>query len=114
MKTFFEFTQEPQNQMPPNQQANLPPTPQNNGGHDDEAFEDLSNTLQRIINQKLLPAIEKNRISKPKAMQLLSGLVSQVSNHTGLTTTNIRQATNTAIKTNSEPIGSPPLQPQAI
>lgn len=112
MKTFFEFTQEPQNQMPPNQQANLPP--QNMGGHDDETFEDLSNILQRIINQKLLPAIEKNRISKPKAMQLLSGLVSQVSNHTGLTSTNIRQATNTAIKTNAEPIGSPPLQPQAI
>ena len=111
MKSFIEFTQEPQSQMPPNQ-INTGPII-NSGENEDAVFEDLSNSLRKVLETKLFPALDKNKLNKQKAMQLLSGLVAEVANRYGLTGSNIRQAAQTGIKTNSEPT-MPPMQPQAV
>ena len=113
MKSFIEYTEEMQNgetqsQMPQNN------GPIVNGGseNEDQVFEDLSNTLRRVLETKLFPALDRNKLNKHKAMQLLSGLVAEVANRYGLNNTNVRQAANIGMKTNSEP-STPPMQPQA-
>ena len=111
MKSFIEFTQDTQSQKPPNQMNTGPIV--NNGENEDAVFEDLSNSLRRVLETKLFPALDKNKLNKQKAMQLLSGLVAEVANRYGLTGSNVRQATQNGMKTNSEPT-TVPMQPQAV
>lgn len=108
MKSFIEYAAEMQ-QSP--EMANGPVI---NGGveNEDKVFEDLSNTLRRVLETKLFPALDRNKLNKHKAMQLLSGLVAEVANRYGLSNSNVRQAANIGMNPNSEP-SSPPMQPQA-
>ena len=108
MKSFIEFTEDlqSQSQMPPNNNG-----PIINGENDDAVFEDLSNTLRKVLETKLFPALDKNKLNKQKAIQLLAGLTAEVANRYGLNTNNVRQAGQIGMM-NNEP-STPPMQPQA-
>jgi len=126
MKTWLEFLQgnggenptipAGQGVMPPDQgdPNKMPPTkpdPAPGAPNEDRVLEQLTNDVQRAV-ERLFATLDKHNMDKQKAMGLLSSIVSSVANQYGLSSTNVRQAGQQGLRTNSEPI-SPPLQPQA-
>ena len=93
------------NNMPPTKPANAPGAPDEN-----KVLEELTNDVQRAV-ERLFKTLDKHQMNKQKAMGLLSTIISSVANQYGLSSTNVRQAGQQGLRTNSEPI-SPPLQPQ--
>lgn len=79
----------------------------------DKVYEDISNSLTKILDDKLFPALDKNSLSKDKAMGLLQTLISKVSNRYGLNANNVMSAGRNAMTTNSEPRSPIPTQPTA-
>lgn len=116
MKTFYEFTQELQNQMPPNQQNMANQGMQNvqpQTNDDPVEFENLRNDLQKI-EMKLKIALSKGTLSKQKAGLLLQSLIKVVQDTTNLSNAATMKYVKQGMQTNAEPIGTPPMQPQAI
>lgn len=125
MKKFLEFIQfrenENQSQIAPGGQlplANasgqgaLPPGGPGSG-HEDKIIEELGNSLRRVLEEKLFPALDKSHLSKESAMKLLQTITSEVANKFGLSSSAVQQSSHNAMTTNSEPRMPAPKQPTA-
>lgn len=112
MKTFYEFTQQMQNQMPPvGDQKNIGNQPQQN--EDPIEFENLRNDLQKI-EMKLKNALSRGTISNQKAGLLIQSLIKLIQDSTNLSNAATMKYVKQGMQTNTEPAGSPPMQPQAM
>jgi len=104
----------PSGQMPMAQAAGAGAGPVQPGdGNEDKVYEDISNSLRKILEDKLFPALDKNSLTKDNAMKLLQTLIAQVSNRYGLNANNVMSAGKNAMATNSEPRSPIPTQPTA-
>jgi hypothetical protein len=104
----------PSGQMPMAQAAGAGAGPVQPGdGNEDKVYEDISNSLRKILEEKLFPALDKNSLNKDRAMSLLQTLIAQVSNRYGLNANNVMSAGRNAMTTNSEPRSPIPTQPTA-
>jgi hypothetical protein len=104
----------PSGQMPMAQAAGAGAGPVQPGdGNEDKVYEDISNSLRKILEDKLFPALDKNSLNKDRAMSLLQTLIAQVSNRYGLNANNVMSAGRNAMTTNSEPRSPIPTQPTA-
>lgn len=101
--------QEPQIGARMQQQNNFSPEEDN-----DRELENISNSLNRIL-EKLFKVMDRSQLSKQKALNMLSVIDSKIANRYRLNNTQVRQAANTAIRTNTEPKGpqTQPMQPMA-
>lgn len=112
MKTFYEFTQQMQNQMPPvGDQKNIGNQPQQN--EDPIELENLRNDLQKI-EMKLKNALSRGTISNQKAGLLIQSLIKLIQDSTNLSNAATMKYVKQGMQTNTEPAGSPPMQPQAM
>jgi len=125
MKKFLEFIQirenEVQSQIAPGGQLPLAhasgsgalPVTAPGGGNEEKVLEELGNSLRKILEERLFPALEKNHLSKESAMKLLQTIVSEVANKYGLSSSAVQQSARNAMTTNSEPRMPAPNQPTA-
>lgn len=125
MKKFLEYMQlkedatqsqiAPGGQTPLGHASGAGALPQTGPGaqHEDKILEELGNSLRRILEEKLFPALEKNHLSKTSAMKLLETIVSEVANKFGLSASAVQQSAKNAMTTNSEPRMPAPNQPTA-
>lgn len=113
MKTFYEFTQEVRNRMSPVTGNQTARNMQQQGSDDPVEFENLRNDIQKI-GTKLQASLSRGTLSNEKAGFLVQSLVQMVQNASNLSNTATMNYVKQGIQTNAEPVGSPPMQPQAI
>ena len=114
MKSFLQYLAEQDNDQqmqtvaPP---GDMPLDKQSDGdkpivpgdGHSEKHKENLKNSLNKFLNEKLLVAIKSGKISKEDALMLLKTEISSFSNMVGVDPNSAASQANTAMATNSEP-----------
>ena len=113
MRKFSEYIDAQQNYMGMQPQ----PQPQPMQMQTQSGLEDLRNDLQKLVI-KLQKLLDNRQISIGQAKDVLTQLVTTVMDRSKITTSagikTVKQAVqNPGIRTNSEPMSSPPMQPMA-
>lgn len=80
---------------------------------DDVELSKLGQTVRKFLKDRLAPLLAKNPMNKAKAIRLLSTIVSEISNETGLSASDVQKAGKMGMTTNSEPVSPPLTQPTA-
>ena len=124
MRKFSEFVND-MNQMPMGNQPQVTPQmqqpqmqqPQMQMQQNTAAFEDLRNDLQRMVT-KLQKLLDSRQVTKDQAKDVLTTLVQTVMDRSNISDSAALKAVrggiqNSGIRTNTEPMGSPPMQPMA-
>lgn len=89
-----------------------PVTPAADAG-DDAELHNLGQTIRKFLKDRLAPLLAKNPLNRAKAMRLLSTIVSEISNETGLSASDVQKAGKMGMTTSSEPVSPPLTQPTA-
>jgi hypothetical protein len=123
MKTFLSYLAEQEDQQmqsvaPP---GDMPLDKQSDGnkpvlpgdGSSERHKENLKNTLNKFLNEKLLSAVKSGKITKEDALMLLKTEISAFSNMVGVDPNAASSQSQNAMATNSEPRSPIPNQPTA-
>jgi hypothetical protein len=124
IRTFEEFLNEMEGTPgnPPPQEK--PPTPVNQNvvkpavsqqqhqGDEAALLENVKNSIRKILEQRLYPALDKSHMNKQTAIDMLSSIAQEVASRYGLNVSQLRQAATAGMNPGGNPI-TPPMQPMA-
>lgn len=100
MKTFYEFMNTsgltPDVTMP----TMGPEDGQDGQQGDEEILSQIGNSLRKVLQDKLFPAMDRHQLNRQKAMDLLTLIVQEVSDKYNLNTSQVKRSiANTKINT---------------
>lgn len=123
MKSFLKYLAEQEDQqmqtiappgdMPLDKQADGAKPVLPGDGNSEKHKENLKNTFNKFLNEKLLSAVKSGKISKEDALMLLKTEISAFSNMIGVDPNAASSQAQSAMATNSEPRSPIPNQPTA-